>query len=148
MPSGRVLRPAGIAADPGFAGIRGGVLFPDGELPAQYVLRRQVLTLDKLYGAAAAFLMLGLLRVYLYSFVLSFYPGALTAGGTLIVQAKISSALLYFSFSVLSTTGFGDIVPVHAIARMLCVIEQVAGVLFIAILIARLAGTLPPVDRR
>jgi hypothetical protein len=80
--------------------------------------------------------------------VLSFYPGALTAGGTLIVQAKISSALLYFSFSVLSTTGFGDIVPVHAIARMLCVIEQVAGVLFIAILIARLAGTLPPVDRR
>ena len=113
-----------------------------------YVLRRQVLTLDKLYGAAAAFLMLGLLWVYLYSFVLSFYPGALTAGGTLIVQAKISSALLYFSFSVLSTTGFGDIVPVHAVARMLCVIEQVAGVLFIAILIARLAGTLPPVDRR
>jgi hypothetical protein len=31
---------------------------------------------------------------------------------------------------------------------MLCVLEQVIGVLFIAILIARLAGTLPPVERR
>jgi hypothetical protein len=112
-----------------------------------YVLKREVLTLDKLYGAAAAFLMLGVLWAYFYSFVLSFYPGALTVSGTPIVEAKISE-LLYFSFTVLSTAGFGDIVPVHAVARMLCVIEQVAGVLFIAILIARLAGTLPPVDRR
>ena len=48
---------------------------------------------------------------------------------------------------MLTSTGFGDIVPVHPVARMLSVLEQVAGVLFIAILIARLAGTYPPVDR-
>jgi len=112
-----------------------------------YVLRREVLTLDKLYGAASAFLMLGILWAYFYSFVLSFYPGALIAGGTPIVEAKVSE-LLYFSFTVLSSTGFGDITPVHAVPRMLCVLEQVTGVLFIAILIARLAGTLPPVERR
>jgi len=111
-----------------------------------YVLRREVLTLDKLYGAASVFLMLGILWAYFYSFVLSFYPGALTAGGTPIVEAKVSE-LLYFSFTVLSSTGFGDITPVHAVSRMLCVLEQVTGVLFIAILIARLAGTYPPVDR-
>ena len=55
--------------------------------------------------------------------------------------------MLYFSFTVLSSTGFGDITPVHPVARMLCVLEQVTGVLFIAILIARLAGTYPPVGR-
>jgi len=112
-----------------------------------YVLRREVLTLDKLYGAASAFLMLGIIWAYFYSFVLSFYPGALTAGGTPIVEPKVSE-LLYFSFTVLSSTGFGDITPVHPVPRMLCVLEQVTGVLFIAILIARLAGTYPPVDRR
>jgi len=112
-----------------------------------YVLRREVLTLDKLYGAASTFLMLGILWAYFYSFVLSFYPGALSASGTPIVEAKVSE-LLYFSFAVLSSTGFGDIIPVHAVPRMLCVLEQVTGVLFIAILIARLAGTYPPVDRR
>lgn len=112
-----------------------------------YVLRREVLTLDKLYGAAAAFLMLGLIWGYFYSIVLYFYPGALTAGNTPIETVKISE-ILYFSFTVLTSTGFGDITAVHPIARMLCVLEQVVGVLFIAILIARLAGTYPPVERR
>jgi hypothetical protein len=112
-----------------------------------YVLRREVLTLDKLYGAASVYLMLGLLWVYFYSLVLAFHPAALTAGDAPIVRMKLSE-LLYFSFTVLSTTGFGDIVPVHAVARMLCVLEQVTGVLFIAILIARLAGTYTPADRR
>jgi hypothetical protein len=58
------------------------------------------------------------------------------------------SELLYFSFTVLTSTGFGDITPVHPVARMLCVLQQVVGILFVAILIARLAGTYPPVDRR
>jgi hypothetical protein len=112
-----------------------------------YVLRREVLTLDKLYGAASVFLMLGLIWGYFYSILLYFYPGALTAGGAP-VEAVSVSEILYFSFTVLTTTGFGDIVAVHPIARMLCVLEQVVGVLFIAILIARLAGTYPPVERR
>lgn len=112
-----------------------------------YVLRREVLTLDKLYGAASVFLMLGIIWAYFYSFVLSFHPGALTAGATPIDVPKISE-MLYFSFTVLTSTGFGDITPVHPVARMLCILEQVAGVLFIAILIARLAGTYPPVERR
>jgi Ion channel len=112
-----------------------------------YVLRREVLTLDKLYGAASAFLMLGVIWAYFYAILLYFYPGVLAAGGAPIETSRISE-LLYFSFTVLTSTGFGDITPVHPVARMLCVLEQVVGVLFIAILIARLAGTYPPVDRR
>lgn len=112
-----------------------------------YVLRREVLTLDKLYGAASAFLMLGILWAYFHSIVLHYFPGALIVHGTPVNDAKISE-IIYFSFTVLTTTGFGDIVPAHPVARMLNVLEQVVGVLFIAILIARLAGTYPPVDRR
>jgi hypothetical protein len=85
--------------------------------------------------------------MYFYSIVLDFYPGALAAGGTPIDAPKISE-MLYFSFTVLTSTGFGDITPMHPITRMLCVLEQVIGVLFIAILIARLAGTYPPPESR
>lgn len=112
-----------------------------------YVLRREVLTLDKLYGAASAFLMLGLIWTHFYAILLYVDPGALAAGGAPLGETKISE-ITYFSFTVLTSTGFGDIVPVHPVARMLCVLEQVVGVLFIAILIARLAGTYPPVERR
>lgn len=46
--------------------------------------------------------------------------------------------------TVLTSTGFGDIVPLTRQARGVCMIEQVTGALFVAILIARLAGVYPP----
>ena len=54
---------------------------------------------------------------------------------------------LYFSFTVLTSTGFGDITPLLRQARSLCVVEQLTGTLFLAILIARLAGVYPPAER-
>ena len=112
-----------------------------------YVLNPRTFTTDKLYGAAAAFLMLGVLWSYFYAMVLSFYPGALSAGGSPMTQFQMSD-LVYFSFTVRTSTGFGDITPVHPVIRMLCVLEQVAGVLYLAILIARLASAYPSPGER
>jgi len=106
-----------------------------------YVFRNEVLTVDKLYGAAAAYLMLGVLWGYFYMLLLASHPGAVASSGQPIIE------IVYFSFTVLTSTGFGDIVPTHPVARMLCVVEQTAGVLFIAILIARLASTYHPSER-
>ena len=50
---------------------------------------------------------------------------------------------MYFSFTVLSSTGFGDIVPALRQARAVCVVEQLIGGLYVAILIARRAGVYP-----
>jgi hypothetical protein len=51
--------------------------------------------------------------------------------------------VLYFSFSTLTTTGFGDIVPLTAAARTAATLEGIFGQLFLAILIARLVGVYP-----
>src|SRR5262249_9508996 len=48
--------------------------------------------------------------------------------------------LMYFSFTVLTSTGFGEITPATNMARSLIVIEQVLGVMYVAFLIARLAN--------
>ena len=48
--------------------------------------------------------------------------------------------LMYFSFTVLTSTGFGEITPATPMARSLVVIEQVLGVMYVAFLIARLAN--------
>jgi hypothetical protein len=108
-----------------------------------YALRRDVLTMDKLYGAAAAFLMLGGLWGYFYLILLWFYPGAITLNGAP-VELLPPSTMLFFSFVTLTSTGMSDLMAVHPIARILCVFEMVVGVLFIAVLIARLAGGYPP----
>jgi hypothetical protein len=111
-----------------------------------YTLRRDVMTMDKLYGAAAAFLLLGVLWGYLYSILIAFYPGALTMNGQP-VTSLTPSTMLYFSFVTLTATGMSDIMPVHPVARMLCALEMITGILFIAVLIARLAGSYPPPER-
>lgn len=108
-----------------------------------YTLRRDVMTVDKLYGAAAAFLLLGILWAYLYAILLAFYPGALAMNGTPMTGAP-PSTLLYFSFVTLTATGMSDVMPVQPVARMMCSLEMITGVLFIAVLIARLAGSYPP----
>ena len=51
--------------------------------------------------------------------------------------------LLYFSFGTLTTSGFGDIVPVTRVAQTAAMIEGIVGQLFMAILIARLVGIYP-----
>ena len=108
----------------------------------RYVFQRDVMTADKLYGAAAAYLMLGVLWGYLYAIADHVQPGSFAFGGAT-VSPPIGD-LLYFSFTVLTSTGFGDAVPVLRYARGLCVLEQLVGALFLAILIARLAGVYPP----
>jgi hypothetical protein len=111
----------------------------------RYVLRREVLTLDKLYGAAATYLLLGVAWAYLYAILQHLEPGSFAFGGA---PADVNlRELIYFSFTALTTTGFGDITPVHAIARTLTMFEQLAGVLYVAILIARLAGSYPPPEQ-
>jgi Ion channel len=108
----------------------------------RYVFQRDVMTADKLYGAAAAYLMVGMLWAYLYAIANQLQPGSFAFGGA--ITAPLIGDLLYFSFTVLTSTGFGDAVPVLRYARGLCVLEQLVGALFLAILIARLAGVYPP----
>ena len=49
------------------------------------------------------------------------------------------ATMMYFSVTVLTSTGFGEITPVTGMARALIVIEQVLGVMYVAFLVARLA---------
>ena len=111
-----------------------------------YVFRRDVLTIDKLYGAAAAYLLLGVMWTYFYWILLIVSPGALTLGGEPMINAA-PSTMLYFSFVTLTATGMSDIMPVDPVARMVCALEMITGVLFIAVLIARLASSYSPKDR-
>ena len=111
-----------------------------------YVFQRDVMTADKLYGAAAAYLLIGVLWAYIYALTDQYYPGSFSVSVLPRGPATVVD-FMYFSFTVLTSTGFGDIVPISRQARAVCVVEQLIGALFVAILIARLAGVYPPSRR-
>ncbi len=111
----------------------------------RYVFDREILTSDRLWGAAAAYLMIGVLWSFLYAIVDRNSPGAFVIRGAVARMDLVDQ--LYFSFSTLTTTGFGDIVPVTRLARSCAIVESIIGQLFLAILIARLVGVYPQPQR-
>ena len=90
----------------------------------------------QLYTAVNIYLLLGLLWATLYLAIDAFSPGSIQIGS----QADRQTELLYFSLVTLSTVGYGDIVPLSGMARIVTALEGVTGVLYIAITVALLVG--------
>jgi hypothetical protein len=99
-------------------------------------------TSHRIMGAVAAYLLLGIIWSLAYYLVTLRIPEAFNVQGPLALGGgeALQSHLFYFSFVTLTTLGYGDIVAVHPMARMLVILEGVAGQLFPAILIARLVS--------
>jgi hypothetical protein len=108
----------------------------------RYVFGPEVLDADRMWGAAAAYIMIGILWCFVYALVeLEQHQTFLVRGAPDNLQLP---ELLYFSFSTLTTIGFGDIVPVSRGAQVAAIFEGIVGTLFLAILIAKLVGVYPP----
>ena len=112
----------------------------------QYVFRRDLMSGDKLYGAVAAYILIAVLWANLHGVTQYFHPGAYAFGGT--PQALGMPELIYFSFTTLATVGYGDITPALLQSRYLTILEMITGVMFVAILIARLTGVYPVVPKK
>lgn len=108
----------------------------------RYVFQPRIMTQDKLFGAAAAHLRIGVPWAYLYAIIGYFDPQSYMVVGQ--PGRLVYADALYLSVTVLTSTGFGDVTPLTREARGLCMIGQITGAPFVAILIARLAGVYPP----
>jgi hypothetical protein len=94
-------------------------------------------TYHRIQGAIAVYLQLALLFQFAYLLVVVQSPNAFSPA-IVLIESNSASKLLYFSLVTLTTTGYGDLVAIHPIARSLANLEAVVGQLFPAILLARL----------
>jgi Ion channel len=93
----------------------------------------------RIVGAILLYLTVGATFVAFYTFVGLMVPGAFS-GVSFDDNPALPSNLIYFSFVTLTSTGYGDIVPVRPIARSLANIEGIIGQLYPATLLARLVS--------
>jgi hypothetical protein len=117
-----------------------------------YVVARAVfapgrVTYHRIIGAVLVYLSIGHIFVGLYGMVGLLEPQALSGLKFTEAGPNLISDLIYFSFVTLTTVGYGDILPVHPLARSLCSVEAIIGQLYPATLLARLV-TLELEDRR
>jgi hypothetical protein len=94
-------------------------------------------TYHHIMGAVLLYLAIAIAFLALFTFVAALIPKAF-AGMSIEDTPALPSNLIYFSFVTLTTTGYGDIFPVHPIARSLCNVEAIFGQLYPATLLARL----------
>ena len=92
---------------------------------------------DRIFGAIVLYLLLGLIWAVAYATLASLVAGAFT-GPALAPKGLFDWG--YFSLVTLTTVGYGDITPVHRIARSLAMMEALVGQLYPAIIIARLVS--------
>jgi len=109
-------------------------------LVVRQVFREGPITLQRIQGAVAVYMLLGLMWQALYEAICAVWPDAFRFSQEPATQQDLTASLAYYSFVTLTTMGYGDIAPVHPAARSAAILEALTGQLFPAILIARLVG--------
>jgi len=104
------------------------------------VFRKGRITLHRVQGAVAAYLLLGFAWAIVYEISFLLNPDAIRFPDNSGVGLLMVPRLLYFSFVALTPVGYGDIVPVHPAVRSLAVTEALIGQLYPVVLIARLVS--------
>lgn len=108
------------------------------------VFRARIVDGNILCGAACVYLLFGALWGYSYAML----EVANHASFTIVAPATETGVdlydepgwLIYFSYTTLTTVGFGDILPANAFARSLAVLEAVVGQIMLVVMLARLVG--------
>ena len=111
-----------------------------GTLFIARVTRDGRINIHRIVGACGTFLLLGLVFAQAYKLIALYIPDAFAIGGVPTAPGAMAFRYTYFSFITLTSTGYGDITPLHPYARSLAAFESIMGQLYLAVLIARLVG--------
>jgi len=105
------------------------------------VLRTQRVTLDTIYGALSVYLQMAFAWGIAYLLLETIQPGGLSMD---VVRHPNHTVdwfdCMFYSFVTLTSLGYGDMVPISAQCRSLSVLEAVSGIMYVAVLVARLVG--------
>jgi hypothetical protein len=104
-----------------------------------YMLADHEVTRDELFAVGATFTLVAWAFAYSFTVLQAIEPGSFTAAIDPTGE-RTWTELLFLSFTTLSSTGLSDVIPVKAFARSVVMLEQLAGVAYIAIVVSRLVG--------
>lgn len=104
-----------------------------------YMLADRTVTTDELYAVGATFTLVAWGFAYVFDVLQMMQPGSFIAAVNP-DQPRTWMELLFLSFTNLSSTGLSDVVPITPQARAVVMIEQLAGLGYVALFVSRLVG--------
>ena len=115
---------------------KGLILLLTAALIVRRVLDRPTVTIQSIYGALSAYIILGLMFAAFYAANYHLSAGHFFANG----QPANTQTFQYFSFTTLTTLGYGDFTAAGDGGRAIAVMEALTGQIFLATLVARLVA--------
>jgi hypothetical protein len=112
-----------------------------------YMFQDRFVTVDELWATGATFTVVAWAFAYGYQAIQIIYPGSFTA----LVDPQSQRTwfeLLFLSFTNLTSVGLSDITPILPHARAIVMIEQVAGLMYVALVVSRIVGLTVSRQRR
>jgi hypothetical protein len=97
-------------------------------------------TPHRIRGAIVLYLCIALFFASLFEVFVALVPGSITGAAVHGKYLLLGQGLVYYSFSTLTSTGYGDLIPVHPLVRSLSNLESVIGQLYPATLLARIVS--------
>jgi hypothetical protein len=104
-----------------------------------YMLADHEVTRDEMFAVGATFTLVAWAFAYSFTVVQAIEPRSFTAAIDP-TGDRSWTELLFLSFTTLSSTGLSDVIPVKPFARALVMMEQLAGVAYIAMVVSRLVS--------
>jgi len=122
---------------PWASGFEAALYFYAGVAMLLYMLDDEVVTTDELFAIGAVFTLVAWGFAHTFVVLQALDPAAFTASPP---ELRTWTELLFLSFTTLSSTGLSDIVPISGHARSVVMLEQVAGLFYIAMVVTRLVA--------
>jgi hypothetical protein len=111
-----------------------------------HIAKEERVTSDIIMGAISVYLLIGVIWSLLYMGLVTIQPDSFAYVASSSIDNSSSSLqtkpslIVYYSFTTLTTLGYGDIIPVKPFTRMMSSVEAITGQLYLAILIGKLIG--------
>lgn len=106
----------------------------------RHIFLHDSVTSNVIAGGVCLYVLIGMCFAFIYATFALLTPGVFMVEGVAPSQLYLSD-FFFFSYSTLTTAGFGGIIVKNEIVRVIAYIEAIIGSLYIAIMIAGLVGT-------
>ncbi|MEC7838663.1 MAG: ion channel [Chlamydiota bacterium] len=109
----------------------------------KFLIRSNEFNLNQLFAATSTYILMGLTWTVMFQVIELVNPGSFYTSDEQNINNILSwSDFIYYSFTTLTTLGYGDITPVNSVARSLSILEAITGVIFIPVIISGIVSIL------
>jgi hypothetical protein len=106
----------------------------------QHIFKEGPVNFYRIQGSIIVFMIIGIVYAWLYTLLETLHPGSFTITEVSQSYKDMYAHFLYFSFSTMTTLGFGDMIPTKSLAKSLVIFQGMIGLLYPVIMIARLVS--------